>query len=156
MNYGSDYAAILAYQADCNDGLVPDPLPWNQLDPGTRNGYRRAVEGLAQQGAVTEIEYERLKQVKKGYNADHDDKYTDAQLVAMAMAYAVLGVMQQTRPDAAMVLHGYPPVTEFTWPSPDIAWRPESTPEQNLIKAAALLAAEIDRLFRKAAPSTWD
>lgn len=143
-----DFAARLAYLADMNDGLVRNPVPWRELSPEERDEYRRAVQGLARQGAVQHIEYERAKQVRKGFSGPHDDRHTDQELVTVAIAYAVLAVMQQTRADAADALDGHPPLTELGWPAGEWTWLPERTPTENLIKAGALIAAEIDRLTR--------
>lgn len=98
-------------------------------------------------GAV-EIRVERYRQiVAEGLVPEHDDQHTDGELIEAALAYATLAAMQETRPDVLGPLDGFPPPTGFGWPS-DWTWKPADTARQNLIKAGALIAAEIDRLDR--------
>jgi len=100
--------------------------------------------------AASDVLAERLRQVTvKGWTPQHDDDEHDAgELAGAAAAYAE---------HAADALHpfsqgdGYRDGTiPQTWPFEAIAWRP-GEPRRNLVKAAALILAEIERLDRAAA-----
>lgn len=149
-----DFAARSARDADVADGLVP-AARWEDLDQAERNTYRRAVEGLGYQSGIPSINRERWRQIRAhNFFGPHDDAHTDSELVAAAIAYATVSVMQQTRADAAGMLCGHPPPTSFGWPA-GWTWHPEPTSRENLIKAGALIAAELDRLARAEGMSDW-
>jgi hypothetical protein len=84
---------------------------------------------------VERIAHERERQItEEGYSYDHDDKWTDNQLVRAAICFAFPWIKSRL------------PVG--FWP-----WDPEyfkitDDPIRSLEKAGALLAAEIDRLER--------
>lgn len=82
------------------------------------------------------ITAERNRQiVEEGYTPEHDDSYTDAQIVRAAVAYA---------------RHTYTRYSAMSWPRDwdTMRWNPSADPVRNLAKAGALIAAEIDRLQR--------
>jgi hypothetical protein len=88
---------------------------------------------------------------QEGWDAEHDSEHTDGELAQAAACYANLA--------ADLVSHDYD--CDFTdaaqyasrhdWPdSWDRAWwKPSPDPVRNLVKAGALIAAEIDRLQRE-------
>lgn len=88
------------------------------------------------------IAKERLRQVDdEGYSFAHDDKHGAGELAMAAMCYAMLPLW---RP-AEMAPLGWP------WSSLDPMDGFKPTPEdriRELVKAGALIAAEIDRLQR--------
>jgi len=89
------------------------------------------------------IAYERLRQVEaEGYSTKHDDAHVDGALLSAAMCYAGI----------EWLIAGGAPVTRsetpMNWPWSADAWKPTNDPVRNLVKAGALLAAEIDRLLR--------
>lgn len=82
---------------------------------------------------------ERQRQVEKeGFTVMHDLEHQPGELAAAAVCYA--GV-------SAMLLQGIEPCkdTPGSWPWETKWWKPGDT-RQNLVKAAALLFAEIDRV----------
>lgn len=84
-------------------------------------------------GAVL-IESERTRQIMyEEYDRHHDDLHTDSELLYAALAYAKHGVAV-----GAIQL----------WPWAVGSFKPRD-PIRNLVKAGALLAAEIDRLLRR-------
>jgi hypothetical protein len=90
--------------------------------------------------ALDEIAAERQRQVEKeGWSTEHDDKHTEAQMARAAVAYALTG--SGYKPEAARNL--WPVSWSFQW------WKP-TTPRRDLVKAAALIVAEIERLDRAA------
>jgi hypothetical protein len=90
------------------------------------------------------IAIERDRQIEKeGYESRHDDQYTYCELVKAAMAYCGHSI------DRVRVS---PPTI---WPWDWRLWKP-SDPVRDLVKAGALIAAEIDRLQRlKPADERW-
>lgn len=92
------------------------------------------------------IRFERWRQlVLKGFHFDHDDRHVDGELAMAALAYADAGIMSQIRPDVSVYL-SYPPSTGWPWQRSE--WKPSDEPIENLVRAGALIAAEIDRLLR--------
>lgn len=90
------------------------------------------------------IAAERQRQIEvEGWTQEHDDEHEAGQLAAAARCYTKTAQLQVCR--LASRKPGRP---EFTWPWDDDAWKPSDDPIRNLVKAGALIAAEIDRLQR--------
>lgn len=81
---------------------------------------------------ITEIVGERIRQIEKGFTAQHDDQHKDGELARAAACYAMREI------------------SGYHWPFED-RWKPEGQRE-NLIKAAAMIMAEIERIDRAANP----
>lgn len=92
------------------------------------------------------IAAERERQIaKEGWTPEHDDNvHARGDLNAAALAYATAAQHQ--------AMHGRRADFEFVrrmyWPWDAVSWKPSADPAKNLIKAGALIAAEIDRLQR--------
>ena len=92
------------------------------------------------------IAAERRRQVtSEGFRADHDDRHVRNQLALAAMSY----VCVVAAPDEEGDESGKPRPC-YDWPWSKTWWKPSPDPIRNLVKAGALIAAEIDRLQRKA------
>lgn len=96
------------------------------------------------------IQAERRRQIEaEGWTAEHDDDHFDGDLLAAAYSYLTVGLMH-VRPDHPSAA---PPMREMPigpsgWPWLD-GWKPDlGDPIPNLVKAGALISAEIDRLQR--------
>lgn len=89
------------------------------------------------------IAAERQRQIDaEGWTEAHDDEHREAELVGAAIAYAKNAAFQIT---INAGITGVP----SDWPNWDTAWwKPSDDPIRNLVKAGALIAAEIDRLQR--------
>lgn len=91
--------------------------------------------------ASTEILRERQRQASaEGWTTKHDDTHAGGEMAAAAGAY---------------ILHGHAvssvePKAPWFWPWALEFWKPKD-PRRNLIRAGALILAEIERLDRKAA-----
>ncbi len=84
---------------------------------------------------VESIAEERLRQFEdEGFSPFKDDQYTQRELAQAASCYA----FDPRR---------YKLSAPFCWPLAKDLWKP-TTYRQNLVKAGALIAAEIDRLDR--------
>lgn len=78
------------------------------------------------------------QQEQEGWTPDNDDGHDDGQLAQAAKAYLSHALLGGT---AAM---SYP----SGWPWDEEWWKPSDDPVRNLVKAGALIAAEIDRIQR--------
>lgn len=97
---------------------------------------------------IESIAAERKRQVEaEGWSPEHDDENDAGEMAAAGAAYAL---------NAACILYPYDGVglegLPDSWPAQwDPAfWKPR-TPREDLVRAGALIAAEIDRLDRAAA-----
>lgn len=87
--------------------------------------------------AATDVLAERQRQINaEGWTPEHDDCNRHRELAFAGACYAIAS------PD------GFSDIVQ--WPWQQEWWKP-STPRRNLIKAGALILAEIERLDRKAA-----
>lgn len=94
------------------------------------------------------IAEERARQIsQEGWTPEHDDKYRCRELAKAASSY----LATHTEPDTVYPL-SHPELAApcWDWPFTKKWWKPSSDPVRNLVKAGALIAAEIDRLQRKA------
>jgi len=98
------------------------------------------------------IAAERRRQIEEeGWTAEHDDRHKHGELAAAAACYAVAETPVYTL--RSYSVGGDPRLPQYklenVWPvgwSPG-AWKPKDR-LRNLIRAGALIAAEIDRLQR--------
>lgn len=107
--------------------------------------------------AMFDVVIERIRQVKdEGWTPEHDDKHRDGSLAKAAAYYALcagIGVASAGGQEAH-----YQFVAEYakagcplpTWPWDFRWWKPKA-PRRDLVRAAALIVAEIERLDRAAA-----
>lgn len=83
------------------------------------------------------IQDERVRQIEEeGFSVFHDDEHQDGELLKAAICY----IKAANRDQRASC----PP----TWPWDAAWWKPKDR-IRNLVRAGALIAAEIDRLKRK-------
>lgn len=89
------------------------------------------------------IAEERERQINsEGWTPEHDDEHVFGEITSAARAYSKFAQFQAL---------GLPFRTRIPmeWPWDDVWWKPSQNPIRNLVKAGALIAAEIDRLQRK-------
>ena len=93
-------------------------------------------------------ERKRQKQ-QEGYSSSHDDKHTECEMLHAATKYMEVAefIVRYRRTDGAIYWGGHPPWHGIgRWPK-DWDWKPDyADPIRNLVKAGALIAAEIDRV----------
>jgi hypothetical protein len=95
--------------------------------------------------AIDDIMHERARQISdEGWSAGHDDQHDDGELAAAAACYAFPIIIG--RDDAPVA---WPAEWDVTW------WKP-TTRRRDLVKAGALILAEIERLDRAAAQGGTD
>jgi len=89
--------------------------------------------------AIEEVAAERARQrLEEGWTSEHDDSHDDGVLARAAACYA---------------LNATGIVADVFWPFARRWWKPKS-PRRDLIRAAALLVAEIERMDRATANLT--
>jgi hypothetical protein len=111
--------------------------------PGTFNYHdmwRAMSGGRRSHGALNDIAAERRRQVEaEGWTAEHDDEHhTSGELAKAAACYAT--------GNNRLTVNGTKG-PHFIWTWGRERWKP-SDPRRNLVKAAALIVAEIERLDR--------
>lgn len=91
---------------------------------------------------IADVSAERQRQIEtEGFTLDGDDRYANGELARAAASYAYeAGRSDQQR----MIDHGIPPLA---WPWGRNWWKPTDR-RRDLVKAAALIIAEIERLDR--------
>jgi len=92
--------------------------------------------------AEIDVLAERLRQKEvEGWTSAHDDWLRAGELATAASRYAT---------NAAARLGISPPCLSFgaNWPWDDCWWKP-TTPRRDLVKSAALILAEIERMDRQ-------
>lgn len=94
------------------------------------------------QAEIDVLDERRGQRTREGFDAAHDDAHTGFQLSMAAECYLNGAVLSGRYPtvDRAVIVPG------GTWPH-GFAWRP-GTMRRMLVKAAALILAEIDRIDR--------
>ena len=87
------------------------------------------------------ITEERQRQIEaEAWSSEHDDKHTAGELADAASCYAA-----QPMDD----FHDHETWMPMGWPWESKWWKPSKYRMKDLIKAGALIAAEIDRLQRR-------
>lgn len=91
--------------------------------------------------ASIDVVDERVRQLEaEEWDYAHDDQYVDGELVQAASCYANATLQEPWMPVT---------VTPVDWPWGHDDWKPK-TYRENLVRAAALLIAEIERIDRSA------
>lgn len=94
---------------------------------------------------VAQIHAERMRQIHaEGWTPEHDDKHKRYKLAKAAESS--LAVLTSPDPDVGKYIEDSGPA--WNWPWTKKWWKPSCDPIRNLVKAGALIAAEIDRLER--------
>ncbi len=117
-------------------------------------GGARALPGVASEmtQAARDVLAERKRQIaKEGWSAEHDDDHEDESLGAAAACYAS---PVRAFKEHKIVGRGYEVATVYRdlWPWSDEWWKPKDR-RTDLVRAGALILAEIERLDRAAEKS---
>jgi hypothetical protein len=103
--------------------------------------------------AVEDVLLERQRQiVEEGFDHDHDDQHTFGEIAFAGACYAVSGAVpedQRGKDDRLMA------VVQFIWPKAwGWGWWTPKDRRRDLVRSAALIIAEIERLDRLSTPHT--
>jgi hypothetical protein len=124
--------------------LAREALGW---EPIPSEGGRSNVDRSA--SAVLDVIAERERQrMVEGWTTRHDDEHGDGSLATVAACYA-LGQNQSFHDTIFNSEHRVPDHWPQSW---DASWWKPKDRRRDLVRAAALLVAEIERLDRKAQP----
>lgn len=94
------------------------------------------------------IAQERRRQVQEeGWSPEHDDRRDEGEMASAAACYAGI----TTYPETIRRMYAPQRTPLGGWPWDKDWWKPSEDPLRNLVRAGALIAAEIDRRRRKAA-----
>jgi hypothetical protein len=110
----------------------------NTAEPSTPATTGVGYDAIEEMRGIELIAAERKRQIgAEGWSTARDDEHRNYELSTAARGYLL----------AAEAPHNFilPPTS---WPWDKSWWKPSPEPIRNLVKAAALIAAEIDRLQR--------
>jgi hypothetical protein len=161
----SDIADAWCDALDCGEGFPLGELRQSLADEGIEDvpafvadykarrlvaqteARRRDAVKAGRQRAVMDITDERIRHVEHlGYDLSHDDEHVDGSLSRAAACYAAPDAIEWgtwiSRARRAL-----------KWPWERRNWKPKSRRE-NLVRAGALIVAEIERLDRASAPKS--
>jgi hypothetical protein len=107
------------------------------------------VSAVVTTKAVIDVLNERAGQIRReGWSHAHDDTHDRGQMAFAAASYAESAGRSLSGPEHACLaplVTTYPPAS---WPWAGSWWKPR-TPREDLVRAAALIIAEIERIDRK-------
>jgi hypothetical protein len=109
--------------------------------------YPKECEWGGIMNGVELIESERKRQIEEEkWVPEHDDEHRNGELIGASRAYSWASLcnvrLGANANDLRMVPNDWPIYWDRSW------WKPSDDPIRNLVKAGALIAAEIDRLQR--------
>ena len=108
-------------------------------------------------GVIAEIAAERQRQIEaEGWTPGHDDEHTDGAMAQAAAAYAYATTLPERIRRYVTGIYSIENdgILSTIWPK-GWKWKPKD-PRRDLIRAAALVAAELERLDRQAASATQE
>lgn len=88
------------------------------------------------------IARERARQIdEEGWDEAHDNEHEGGELARAAITYTLAAHPHEDPEEDDIQRRSW-------WPWEEHWWKPSADPVRNLVKAGALIAAEIDRLVR--------
>jgi hypothetical protein len=154
MTEPADFMSLAAHLAIVNAGR---PVIERESDGAVfvhRDVCIEAMQALrcASSDAARDVLAERKRQVEaEGWTPEHDNEHDEGELAAAAAAYAMTAVGTGKQDMRFVDIDLFVPEifpTEWgaNW------WKPSDDKRRNLVKAGALILAEIERLDRAAKP----
>lgn len=127
--------------------IIMSVLAYRRHELGTPEGMEAVAERIMECLNVTAVSdvvlFERAKQVAMGYDAKSDDIHTLGQLTMGAVCFAQTAFTQIS--SAKPLPSGF---RHKDWPWQPSSFHAEQDPVGNLVKAAAMLIAEAERIER--------
>ena len=137
------HAAAIVCAQDTGDIWTDDHGWVRPIKPETINALETAVDNIHRAYVILAVADERHRQIRvEGWTPEHDDQHDDGALAMAAAAYAVESTCNNgwsVRGSWAKGVH--------LWPWGERFWKPKDR-RRNLIRAGALIVAEIERLDR--------
>lgn len=119
----------IASRSDLPQSLIGDLIKW------AADECRYAMTTTRATAVQLIAEKHRTNREHKGYTPEHDDEHISGELADAAIAF----IMQD--------LQGIKNAKDW-WPFEEDQWNPSDDPIRNLVKAGALIVAEIERRQR--------
>ncbi|HVJ44690.1 MAG TPA: hypothetical protein VM639_24550 [Dongiaceae bacterium] len=105
---------------------------------------------MKETSAIADVIAERQRQISvEGWTPEHDDEHAHGEMARAAACYALGYMMEKPRPNNPMERQTFKP--SMLWPWGRRWWKPKDR-RRDLVRAAALIIAEIERLDRAAKP----
>lgn len=156
---------------NCADDPADTPADWKAETSHNFEALRKAYNDAHKAGiftaasprregwqsnAATDVLAERKRQIEaEGWTIEHDDTHTEGELARAGGIYAVIAGSHETAYRNAICKYYLGDVHEllmqYRWPY-DRSWYKPTNRRRDLVKAAALIIAEIERLDRAALP----
>jgi hypothetical protein len=124
--------------------------PETAVFPDVEGAAVASNTGGAALSGVCQVMLERSRQEnEEGWTPEHDDQHVSGELNDAALAYAYASALQ-SRGETLRYILGLDGSGDLPkpWPWGAYWWKPSEDPIRNLVKAGALICAEIDRLER--------
>lgn len=130
------------------DTILVAPGTYEPPPVGTTDLRR---DGVDYTPAARDVLAERQRQIEgEGWSYAHDDAHNEGELSRAALCY-VEDAVRKIRGPGGVPAYSSP---GLMWPWKRDWWKPQG-PRRNLVKAAALLLAEIERMDRAEEGSIW-
>jgi hypothetical protein len=131
-------------------GIVHPPISLGVTIPTPEEKSLHTSQSYPSPG-IQAIAIERQRQLtEKGWTAKHDDAHNNAELAYAGACYANAGAAVGRGIDIkdikCLYIDGMDSIMH--WPWDEDSFNPSNDPITNLVKAGALIAAELDRLIR--------
>jgi len=128
--------------------VLDNSLP-KEEPPVSPEGIEEPQKSEDMKTGIKLIAEERLRQVEvEGYTSTHDKEHVYGEIAKAAACYAVHHTDARVF-DPGTANDDLTISIESAWPWDDKQWKPSKDKIKNLVKAGALIAAEIDRLKNK-------
>lgn len=134
----TSYHSVGPSKAGTTAAVETCACPPNCQGPDNTDKLCRA-ETFVQSQAASDVVAERRRQVSgEGWTPEHDDAHSNFELSAAAVSYALRAPLPHDQGDLGVPMQ---------WPWSQEWWKP-TDPRRDLVKAGALILAEIERLDR--------
>ena len=121
-----------------------------KMSDAEREAYQAELLAHRRSLIVEEVAAERQRQIEvEGWTLDHDRAHEDGNLAAAAGCYA-LNAADQLQPNDFCYDANGAPTSPVQWPWDSEWWKPKGA-RRDLVRSAALIIAEIERLDRGSA-----
>ena len=103
---------------------------------------------MSRSNVMNEVWEERLRQIgTEGFDIEHDDEHDSGELARAGACYAInaagMSLVDNAEPEEYAEMSSMP----LMWPWGQKWWKPKN-PRRDLVRAAALIIAEIEKLDR--------